>query len=148
MEIIGLKFHHHLVNQDKITVCLRSENKIFESTNGSEPIEVKFFGALTHFPKKNMKFDGTINLENFYETGRGFKKVPVWIFMGESNLGKSFLAHQLNMSIFETDSYDVLPNLIESDIIVLGNKYRYTLQDILPRLKDRDIIVNRFEKIE
>lgn len=87
-----------------------------------------------------------VKMDNFETTQRGFDEHPTWIFHGASNLGKSFLAHQIKeMTIFETDAYDELPDKINADIIVLGNKHKYTLENIKERVNGKAILVNFME---
>lgn len=77
----------------------------------------------------------TINEKLFYKSKRANDNRPVWIFQGDSNLGKSFIAHKLDgMSVFETDCFEKLPELIKEDIIVIGNKYKFNLEDIKSRI--------------
>jgi hypothetical protein len=60
---------------------------------------------------------------------------PVWIFTGPSNIGKTFLASKLNdLGVYETDSSDILPDVITEEIIVLGNKYKFDIDEIKKRL--------------
>ena len=84
-----------------------------------------------------------VNEEMFEETKRGFKCHPVWIFMGQSNSGKSFLAHQLKeVSIFETDSHENLPEKIIEDVVVIGGKYPHTLENVKSRIMGEAVVVN------
>ncbi len=129
------------------------------------------FGSLTHIPNSNYdnivyedsimyyksdffsySYDGDdhwypegsieINFEKFKKY-RGFEKKPVWIFQGDSNLGKSFIAHKLSgMKIFETDAYQQLPDIIDADIIVIGNKYKHSKNDILSQISGEIINVD------
>lgn len=62
---------------------------------------------------------------------RQLDKAPLWIFKGGSGLGKSYLSHRIGDKIvWESDSYSELPERILADIIVLGNKYNYTVEDV------------------
>ena len=122
---------------------------------------VENFGALTHVPRGKLEIgdlveDGVgpqapradIVNKKMRSTNRGFDKVPLWIFKGESGLGKSFLAHKLqDLSVFETDAWKTLPDVITEDIVVLGNKYQHTVEDITSRTRNRDVIVSIFESI-
>lgn len=77
----------------------------------------------------------TVNMELFKETIRAKNLRPVWIFKGKSNSGKSFLASKLNdLEVYETDSNDNLPTSITASIVVLGNKYNYSIDDIKSKL--------------
>lgn len=83
-----------------------------------------------------------VNLSLFKSTKRGFDSPPIWIFYGKSNLGKSFIAHKLDdLTIFETDSYDVLPEKIRADVIVIGNKHNYTVDSIKNKVNGKLIKV-------
>jgi hypothetical protein len=75
-----------------------------------------------------------INLDLFIKTIRAKDKRPVWLFYGNSALGKSTIARKSNLSIYETDSSDKLPEIINEDIIVIGNKYLYNIEDIKERI--------------
>lgn len=76
----------------------------------------------------------SVNMFLFEEINRNKKKRPVWIFKGDSASGKSYLSTLIlngnnEKSIYETDAHEVLCRISE-DIIVLGNKYDYTVEDI------------------
>ena len=91
----------------------------------------------------------TVFMDNFIPTNRGFEKHPTWIFYGESNLGKSYIANLLlknNLKVFETDSCSELPSKIVTDIIVIGNKHGYTLDDIKSRINGNMIFVSFSKK--
>lgn len=80
----------------------------------------------------------SVNMELFKETNRIKTKRPVWLFKGDSNIGKSYLGYKLNkddfIEVYETDSSEELPNNITEDIIVLGNKYNFNIEDIDNRI--------------
>ena len=95
-------------------------------------------GCDCYYPKGYVK----VEMDRFKSTMRGFNEHPTWIFYGNSNLGKSFLGNKIKeMTIFETDSHNVLPEKINTDIIVLGNKHNYTLSDIMERVDGKIITV-------
>lgn len=82
-----------------------------------------------------------VNLEGvFNATPRAMEKRPTYIYYGESGIGKSHLAHLIEHEdddrpdkiIFETDQSELpkYPNHIYADIIVLGNKHKYSKEDI------------------
>lgn len=76
-----------------------------------------------------------VNMELFKETVRAKNLRPVWIFKGKSNSGKSFLASKLHdLEVYETDSNEELPTYITASIVVLGNKYNHSIEDIKAKL--------------
>ena len=78
--------------------------------------------------------------EMFEKTPRMMEKRPVWIFAGNSGLGKSTIGRFLELQgkvIYETDSDHRLPNIIMADVIVVGNRNKsLTIDDICARLPD------------
>lgn len=89
-----------------------------------------------------------VNLDLFTPNARAKDKRPVWIFYGYSALGKSYLAGKINMTVYETDSNSQLPDTIKEDIVVLGNKYQFTVEDIVERLfGDPEVILVSFNKL-
>ncbi|MBQ8299158.1 MAG: hypothetical protein IJX99_04720 [Clostridia bacterium] len=92
-----------------------------------------------------------INRALFIKTRRMMQNRPVWIFVGDSGLGKSyiasFFADGTNYSCFDTDLYQILPDVIYDNIIVIGKKYSHSIQDIEKRIfgKHESIIVS-FQK--
>ena len=78
--------------------------------------------------------------EMFEKTPRMMEKRPVWIFAGNSGLGKSTIGRFLELQgkvIYETDSDQRLPNMIMADVIVAGNRNKsLTIDDICARLPD------------
>lgn len=93
-----------------------------------------------------------INFDYFEEIQRAMKARPVYILTGPSGLGKSTLAECFNRdyTVFETDSVDELPDYIIADVIVVGNRSNWTVNDIKDRVwkdkDDPDIIVVSFGK--
>lgn len=93
-----------------------------------------------------------INFDYFEEIPRAMKGRPVYILVGPSGLGKSTLAECLGSyyTVFETDSVDELPEYIAADVIVIGNRSKWTVDDIKDRVwkeqDDPDIIVVSFKK--
>lgn len=78
--------------------------------------------------------------EMFEKTPRMMEKRPVWIFAGDSALGKSTLGRFLELQgkiVYETDSDQRLPNVIMADVIVAGNRNKsLTIEDICSRLPE------------
>ena len=81
-----------------------------------------------------------VNEDLFEELPRAMKSRPRYIFFGDSGLGKSSLAMLLNdkKDVYETDSSETLPDIIWADIIVLGNKYHFTLDEIKKHMHETD----------
>ena len=73
---------------------------------------------------------------------KGFDKQPLWIFNGNSNLGKSYIAsHLSNLSVYETDSSSNIPPEIPNvDIIVTGKQTLDDIKHILPKNKKRILV--------
>lgn len=91
----------------------------------------------------------SVNMELFKESKRFFEKRPVWIFNGDSGLGKSTIGTFLTrvhsgMTVFETDSVDELPDGIVEDVIILGNRSGFSIEDVKEHLfgKPEVILVN------
>lgn len=76
----------------------------------------------------------------FEKTPRMMEGRPVWIFAGDSGLGKSTIGRFLELQgkvVYETDSDQRLPNIIMADVIVVGNRNKsLVLDDICARLPD------------
>jgi len=86
-----------------------------------------------------------VEMELFKATLRAKSLRPTYVFTGESGIGKSFLASKLKDTVvFETDAYEILPKIIIADIIVLGNKHQYTIDDIQQRIRDTELVVCSF----
>lgn len=87
-------------------------------------------GGDCYYPYGN----ASVNMSLFEEINRNKEKRPVWIFKGDSVAGKTYLSTLIlngknEKSVYETDAHEVLER-IPDDIIVLGNKYNYTVEDI------------------
>lgn len=95
----------------------------------------------------------TVNMDLFEPIIRAKEKRPVWIFKGDSGLGKSYLAGIIRESnrekvIYETDSNPSInkDEIKYSDIIVIGNKYNYEIDEIKSFLEgDTEIIAVNFD---
>lgn len=120
------------------------------SVKGVEEIQNEVFrysgdGGCPYYPSGGYE----VKMELFKETIRAKKNRPVWIFTGESNLGKSFLSAKIqDLEVFETDSCDYeLPDKINADIIVLGNRHWFEIDEIKERIfGDSEIIMVEFTK--
>ena len=78
--------------------------------------------------------------EMFEKTPRIMEGRPVWIFAGDSGLGKSTIGRFLELQgkiVYETDSDQRLPNVIMADVIVAGNRNKsLTIEDVCSRLPE------------
>ena len=91
-----------------------------------------------------------INMDLLKKTPRVMEKRPTYIFTGESGIGKSFLSSRFkdDVKVLETDIYCDLPDKIICDVVVLGNKNKFSLEDVLLRLGDKtEPIICSFEKL-
>lgn len=103
----------------------------FESDTDNKVFSISEDGGDSYYPSGGYN----VNMELFKETVRAKNLRPVWIFKGKSNSGKSFLASKLNdLEVYETDSNENLPTSITASIVVLGNKYNYSIDDIKTKL--------------
>lgn len=99
-----------------------TENKVFSISED---------GGDSYYPSGGYN----INMQLFKKTIRTKDLRPVWIFNGKSNSGKSFLASRLiDLEVYETDSNELLPDSITASVIVLGNKYNHSIDDIKSKL--------------
>jgi len=92
----------------------------------------------------------SVNVSLFKETKRAFKKRPVWIFSGNSGTGKSTIgtfSYRGGCEVFETDSVDVLPEFITEEIIIIGNKKEFSVEEIKRHLfGSPEVILVNFER--
>lgn len=116
----------------------------------SDIIKVSNYGGDQYYPTGYMEY----NLDKFSQPVREFNTVPVWIFKGDSGVGKTFLSSMIkdDMIVFETDDHTELPDDIVADIVVIGNRYRterdITVYDIEKRLNfEHTTIVVDFNKM-
>jgi hypothetical protein len=97
----------------------------------NEIFEFSEMGDCKYYPEGYFE----INMEKFEPTPRAKDRRQVWIFYGNSGLGKSYLADKMSdLIVYETDENKSLPDVIYADIIVKGNKYNFTIEDIKKRL--------------
>lgn len=140
-------------------MCFEKKTRDYESNDEYE--EDEYYDADVHNNVFSYSEDGgdkyypsgysSVNMELFSECKRSFTDRPVWIFTGESATGKSTLAYYLREGkiVLETDSFEnsTLPETIWADIIVIGNKYNVTVQEIAKRLpKGTEIVTVNFMK--
>lgn len=73
----------------------------------------------------------------------------IYIFIGESNIGKTHISQNLEgVDIYETDSSPILPDKMISNIIILGKRYIFDIDDIISRYNKNCIFIYvEFSKI-
>jgi len=157
MLVIGLQIHHtHNLKRIHTIYCIHSvSNKLLEITLSDQSNTIKYIDKFTGYnwiPNneiiipdiipgstiyKSNVFEFTestynINLDHFSPTARYKEKRPIWLFVGPSGAGKSFIANQVanSMSVYETDVDLVLPDVIIHDIIVIGNRFNHTVDNV------------------
>lgn len=82
----------------------------------------------------------------FKPLARRMAEQPVWIFTGPSATGKSSLAHETSREVYETDSNSNLPNDLNNyEIIVVGGKYKFSIDDIKNKITNKKVIVVNFD---
>ena len=153
--IMYLKYINHEV---KKTVFKIKEIRHFV---GTSYLPIQIFSIMLDTNKKehyNEAFDFnetniSIKYDNFKKSNRLKKIRPVWIVKGQSGLGKSYLTSILsnnsNLTIYETDSNSKLADIICEDIIVIGNKHDFSIEEIEGKIYGRheSIIINFDKKI-
>ena len=145
-------------NEDRLIQVLLREVKMFSGISylTKDNIEIEFELDQKEYDNCVFKIDQSgvqIKYERLIPTNRKKEKRPVWIFVGESALGKSYLSSVLvngsNNTKYETDSSPELPAEINEDMIVVGNKYHFSLRDIRERIfGEHETIIVNFEKDE
>lgn len=88
-----------------------------------------------------------VNEDLFEQLPRAMDRRPVYIFAGESGLGKSTIAMMLSccredFTVYETDKSSKLPDVIYADVVVLGNRYPFRFNDIKERLFNNPKVIH------
>ena len=96
----------------------------------SDAFEFSAYGLDEYYPSGYY----SIHFEKFKQTPRYSPKRIVFLICGKSGIGKSFLADKLKLDVYETDSNHELPDVIYEEVVVIGNKYNYTIEDVKKRL--------------
>jgi len=79
----------------------------------------------------------------------GKDKKLIYIFSGPPAIGKSFIANSTSLKVFETDAHCLTKLDVSYDIIVIGNKYDYSVQEITEYFIEQNVefILVGFKKI-
>ena len=129
VEVTKFDGYNYIPKQPLVIDDIKLNNNIEEYSN--DVFYVSEYGGDSYYPNGGY----SVNMDLFKELPRSCDSRPVWIFFGESNLGKTFLSSKLNdMEVYETDSSNILPEIITANVVVLGNKYKYDIDDIKKRL--------------
>ena len=97
----------------------------------NEVFDISYNGGDSYYPSGGYRID----MQFFTKTKRANDKRLVWLFKGKSALGKSFLAGAMQgLKVYETDINEELPEKLEADVVVVGNKYKHTLRDIKKKI--------------
>jgi len=131
---IANPFPHNLKPKEETTIALPTKTDLtddftcdlfswsYQNDDPYYPSGYVNFNKSNWFPIRNI-----LQIEDI--------KRYVHIFQGTSGLGKSYLANLIQgKSVYETDSNDTLPDIINEDIIVLGNKYPFTIEEVKARI--------------
>lgn len=77
----------------------------------------------------------------FNTTPRHHSNRIVYVFYGPSGVGKSYIADHLSeLSVYDTDCNEALPDVIYTDVVVVGNKYKHSIDDVTGRLFKEPIV--------
>jgi len=131
VENISKPFPFNLKPKEELFI----ECDLMSDTVYTDVFDVSLFGFDEYYPDGFVVFDETL-----FVPIRGLKSLDdikryVHIFKGNSGLGKSYLAQLIkNKTVYETDSNMELPEIIHDDIIVIGNKYNFTVDDVKKRI--------------
>ncbi len=154
--------NYELVIKKKVTQqnediqILLKEVKMFNGIGylPKEKVLIEFSPSQKQFDNDLFKIDESgvqIKMEKMVPTKRLKLKRPVWIFVGGSALGKSYIsslvANGSDHTKYETDSSPELPQEIYEDMIIVGNKYKFSLKEIKERIcGEHETIVVNFEQ--
>jgi hypothetical protein len=92
------------------------------------------YGGDPYYPSGGSFFDESM----FEKTERYTERMKVYILTGDSGLVKSYIGNMLsdNTGVYETDMYRELNGLLHTNVVVLGNKHGYTVDDIKARYRN------------
>lgn len=83
-------------------------------------------------------------LDLFKPTWRQKEQRQVYIFIWDSGLGKSYIARKTWIPTYETDLSNLLPEEIHHEVIVVWNKYKFSIDDVKSRVKEWEIHIVKF----
>lgn len=140
---------HKPIKELEFELEINTETKEMDlSDMDNDVFSIDYDGGDYYYPGGYTQVDE----ELFEEINRNKEKRPVWIFKGDSALGKSYLAGIIANSdrmktVYETDAHESLDKIHE-DIIVVGNKYSYSVEEIEKYIEgEHEIILVDFSKV-
>lgn len=93
-----------------------------------------------------------VNEELFVVSDRHKEQRMVWIVVGESALGKSYVTSRLNgLSVFETDSleYEYIFDEIKEDVVVIGNRHDIKIDSVVEKLfGNPEVVIVEFKSYD
>ena len=141
--------------QNEDIQILLKEVKMFNGISylTKEKVLIEYSHDQNQFDNQLFKIDESgiqIKYDCLVPTNRIKIKRPVWIFVGKSALGKSYISSMLvngsEHTKYETDSSPELPQEIWEDMIIVGNKHHFSLKEIKERIcGEHETIVVNFE---
>ena len=112
------------------------------SSGGNDFYEL-YENGCSYYPAASIN----INFSNWRSTKRGKEVKPLYVFCGESAIGKSYVGRHSTLKVLETDYLDVCiysldpANYVDYEIVVLGNKRGVSVEDLKEYLKDIEVQV-------
>ena len=118
---------------------------VMNSYDGALIFSVSYDGGDGWYPNGGSR----VNMDLFKPNIRWTGKRLVWLFYGPSGLGKSTLGAAINgHNVLEIDQLNRLPDAILADVVIIGNRGKFTIDDILPRLYGDPMVIKvGFEKL-
>jgi len=86
-----------------------------------------------------------IHFENWRETKRGKEVKPLYVFHGESAIGKSYVGNHSTLNVLDTDSLEACiygleaKEYVKYDIVVLGNKLGTSIDELKTYLAEVEV---------
>jgi hypothetical protein len=81
----------------------------------------------------NCKGDNEYIFVNFTMYKNNDSNENIFLFTGPSNMGKSYLSHYTEFSVYETDSSSFLPSIIDDRIVSIGKKYNFDINELISK---------------
>lgn len=120
-------------NRIELPLKIQNNNATWTTENKLPPsIKTNIFDF---FPSvNNLNGYYNIKMSNFNRITRKKAYRSVYIFSSMNDSSKLFLASKSTLNVYDTDSSNKLPLIIYADIVILGNKYKYTIDEVCSSL--------------